>query len=336
MKRIIVFSLILLMLPVFVLIGQQREVNLYGSAEVRTIEFLAQQYEKETGVKVNWIRLSSGETLAKLRAESANPQGDVWWGGTTDPHSIAALEGLTEDYEPSIYDEIDPRFRDPLGNGSVIGVYVGALGFSVNKKLLDQMGLPVPEGWEDLIDPRYKGLIGVANINTSGTALTTLATQIFRLGEDEGLEYMKKLHANISNYTKSGSAPGILAGRGEIAVAIIFLHDSIYHAEQGYPVIPVAPVEGTGFEIGAVNLITGAPNPVEAKKFIDWVISAKTQEGLGSVGSYQIPTNLNAKVPDVAIPIDEVKTVDYDFSWVAENGTRIMDRWTREVFVLPR
>ncbi len=333
MKKVLILVLMVtLTIPLFA-----QEINLYGSAEIRTIEYLAQQYEAQTGVKVNWIRMSSGETLARLRAEHKNPQGDVWWGGTTDPHSIAAREGLTENYIPSIWDQIDKRFRDPLGDGSVIGVYVGALGFSVNKKLLDKMKIPVPQGWDDLLNPKLKGLICVANPNTSGTALTTLATQIFLRGEDEGIEYMKKLHANISNYTKSGSAPGILAGRGEVAIAIIFLHDSVYHAEQGYPVIPVAPVEGTGFEIGAVNLIKGAPNAAEAKKFIDWVISAETQTGLGrDVGSYQIPTNTGATVPSVAIPLSDVNTVDYDFGWVADNGVRIQDRWTREVFTMPR
>jgi iron(III) transport system substrate-binding protein len=321
---------------VFSAFAQADTLNLYGSAEPRVIEFLAKQFEKETGNEVNWIRMSSGETLARLRAEKNNPQADVWWGGTLDPHSAGALDGLTEPYKPSIFEEIDPRFRDPIGDNLVIGVYVGILGFSVNEEALKSMNLPVPRGWDDLIDPKYKGLIGMANPNTSGTALTMLATQVFLRGEDEGLEYMKKLHKNISNYTKSGVAPGVLAGRGEIAIAIIFLHDAVYHAIEGYPVTPIVPVEGTGYEIGGLNLVKGAPHPELGKKFIDWVVSAPVQESLASVGSFQLPTNTKAKVPKESIPIESVKIVDYDFKWVAENGQRIQDRWTREVFTLPR
>lgn len=311
-------------------------LSLYGSAEPRSVEVLAQGFEKATGTKVNWIRLSSGETLARLRAEKDNPQADVWWAGTIDPHSVAALEGLTESYCPSIYDQIDPRFRDPIGDCKVIGVYVGILGFSVNEGVLKEMNLPIPTGWDDLIDPRYKGLIGIANPNTSGTALTMLATQVFLRGEDAGIEYMKKLHKNIANYTKTGVAPGVLAGRGEIAIAIVFLHDAIYHAEQGYPVKPVVPKEGTGYEIGGLNLVKGAPHPELAKKFMDWVVSAEAQETQATVGSYQLPTNINAKVPAVSVRIESVKTVNYDFKWVAENGVRLTDRWTREVFTMPR
>lgn len=344
MKKLIVITLAILLAASLSASAQEKVLNLYGSAEPRSVEALAKGFEKHAGVKVNWIRMSSGETLARLRAEKDNPQADVWWGGTLDPHSIGALEGLTEQYCPSIYDQLDPRFRDPLGGCQVIGVYVGILGFSLNEGVLKEMGLPAPTGWEDLLDPRYKGLIGVANPNTSGTALTTLATQIFRKGEekggkvdeDEAIEYMKKLHKNIANYTKSGVAPGILAGRGEIAIAIVFLHDVVYQIEEGYPVTALAPKEGTGYEIGGLNLVKGAPHPELAKQFMDWVVSAEAQEGQAEIGAYQLPTNSTAKVPEVSIPIDSVKTVNYDFPWVAENGVRMIDRWTREVFTLPR
>ena len=336
MKKLIGITLLVL-LTVSVSLSAQQVLTLYGSAEPRSVEVLAKGFEKANrGVKVNWIRMSSGETLARLRAEKGNPQADVWWGGTTDPHSIAALEGLTENYRPSIWQQLDPRFRNPLGDWKVIGVYVGALGLSINEGVLRRRGLPIPTGWDDLTNPLYKGWIGVANPNTSGTALTTLATQIFLRGEDEGIEYMKKLHKNIAHYTKSGVAPGILAGRGEIAIAIVFLHDVVYQIEEGYPVTALAPKEGTGYEIGGLNLIKGAPHRELAKKFIDWVVSAEAQETQPKVGAYQIPTNMNAKMPEKAIDINAVKTVDYDFTWVAENGVRIQDRWTREVFTLPR
>lgn len=344
MKKIIGMGLVLVFMLSLSVAAQDKVLTLYGSAEPRSVEVLAQGFEDATGVKVDWIRMSSGETLARLRAEKENPQADVWWGGTLDPHSIAAVEGLTENYCPSIYDELDPRFRDPLGDCQVIGVYVGILGLSANEGLLKEMGIPTPTGWEDLLNPQLKGLIGVANPNTSGTALTTLATQIFRKGEakgekldeEAGLEYMKALHANIANYTKSGVAPGILAGRGELAVAIVFLHDVIYQIEEGYPVTAIAPTEGTGYEIGGLNLIKGAPQLELAKQFMDWVVSAEAQETQAAIGAYQLPTNTTAKVPESAIPIDSVATVDYDFKWVAENGVRVIDRWTREVFTLAR
>ncbi len=336
MPKIICITLTVLLIVTMTAIAQQKVLNLYGSAEPRIVEHLAIGFEKESGSKVNWTTMSSAETLARLRAQSSNPQADVWWGGTLEPHLIAAREGLTVPYRPTRFNELYPQFRDPIGGYQVIGAYVGVIGFSVNETVLKKMGLPSPEGWKDLLDPRYKGLIGVANPNTSITALTTLATQIFLWGENEAFNYMKRLHKNIAYYTISGVTPDILAGRGEIAIAIIFLHDSVYHTEQGYPVTQVVPCEGTGYEIGGLSLIKGAPNPKLAKQFIDWVLAAEVQESLADFGFYQLPTNIKLKVPELSIAIDSVNTVDYYFKWVADNSIRIKYRWTQEVFKISR
>jgi hypothetical protein len=93
-----------------------------------------------------------------------------------------------------------------------VGIYSGALGYSYNTDLLKKQGLPEPKCWADLIKPVYKGKIQVANPNSSGTAYTMLATLVQLFGEDEAFDYMKALHANINQYTKSGSAPIKAAG----------------------------------------------------------------------------------------------------------------------------
>jgi iron(III) transport system substrate-binding protein len=56
-------------------------------------------FERETGIKVAMTRKSSGETYAQVKAEAANPRGDIWWGGTGDPHLQAAEEDLTQEYK---------------------------------------------------------------------------------------------------------------------------------------------------------------------------------------------------------------------------------------------
>src|SRR3712207_2066082 len=61
-------------------------------------------FERETGIKVSMTRKSSGELYAQVRAEAQNPRGDVWWGGTGDPHLQAAEEGLTLEYKSANID----------------------------------------------------------------------------------------------------------------------------------------------------------------------------------------------------------------------------------------
>ena len=91
--------------------------------------------------------------------------------------------------------------------------------------------------------------------STSGTAYTTLASMVQLFGEDGGFNYMKGLHQNISQYTKSGSAGIKAASRGEITIGVVFVHGAVKQAVSGFPIEAVSPCEGTGYEIGSASII---------------------------------------------------------------------------------
>ena len=236
------------------------KLTYYCSADEAWCQLMADAFEEETGIEVSMTRKSSGETFAQIKAEAENPKGDVWWGGTGDPHLQAAEEGLTRSYDSPMRGELhDWAIRQAeAADDKTIGIYSGALGFGYNSELLESNGLPEPACWQDLTRPEYKGHVQMANPNSSGTAYTTLATIVQLFGEEEGFEFMKGLHANINQYTKSGSAPIKAAARGETTIGIVFLHDAVAQTESGFPVVSVAPCEGTGYEIGSMSLIDGA------------------------------------------------------------------------------
>ena len=71
------------------------KLTLYCSPQIEWCQLMVKEFEKSTGIKVAMTRKSSGETFAQIKAERRNPKGDVWWGGTGDPHLQAAEEGLT-------------------------------------------------------------------------------------------------------------------------------------------------------------------------------------------------------------------------------------------------
>src|SRR5919112_1700344 len=77
----------------------QGELVLYCTVQEEWCRPMVAAFEKATGIKVLMTRKSSGEFYAQLKAEASNPRGDVWWGGTGDPHLQAAEEGLTEAYK---------------------------------------------------------------------------------------------------------------------------------------------------------------------------------------------------------------------------------------------
>jgi len=316
--------------------AQENILVLYGSPDRDWVAAVAAKFEKDTGIKVQWIRASSNEMYARIEAEKANPQGDVWFGGTGDPHFDAAMKGLTEPYCTPMMPELREWMRDPIGGCRTIGLYAGPLGWAVNEGLLKKLGKPMPKTWDDLAKPEYKGLIAVANPNTSGTAYTELVTILLLKGEDKGWDYLAKLHQNTSQYTKSGSAPGQLAGRGEVAIAIVFLHDAIMYADEGFPVKPVAPADGTGYEIGGLSLIKGAPHMANAKKFIDWALTPDVQLIAKDFRSFQLQSNKKTPLPAVVIKhgmdFEHVKTIKYDFLWASQNRDRILKRWSEQIF----
>src|SRR5689334_13033798 len=74
-------------------------LTVYCSVQEEWCQLMVNEFQKATGITVAMTRKSSGETYAQVKAEAANPKGDIWWGGTGDPHLQAAEEGLTEAYD---------------------------------------------------------------------------------------------------------------------------------------------------------------------------------------------------------------------------------------------
>ena len=315
------------------------ELTLYCSPQEEWCQLMVTTFEAETGISVAMTRKSSGETFAQLAAEASNPRGDIWWGGTGDPHLQAAEEGLTEAYESPMLPELHDWAinQHEAADGRTVGIYAGALGFGYNTELLAEKGLEPPACWADLIKPEFKGEIQMANPNSSGTAYTALATFVQLWGEDEAFDYLKKLHANINQYTKSGSAPIKAAGLGETMVGIVFQHDAVTQKVAGFPIEVVSPCEGTGYEIGSMSIVKGGPNPESARKFYDFALRADVQTLARDVQAYQVPSNRNAEAPPEAPDFSTIKLIDYDFKTYgsSETRTRLLARWDAEVGSLP-
>lgn len=310
-------------------------LTLYCSPGEEWCQAMVNAFTRATGIDVAMTRKSSGETYAQIKAEASNPKGDVWWGGTGDPHLQAAEEGLTEEYKSPMLDKLQPwaLSQAASANNRTVGIYAGALGFVYNTEVIAEKKLPVPKCWADLIKPEYKGEIQIANPNSSGTAYTALATLVQILGEDAAFDYQKQLHANVNQYTKSGSAPAKAAARGETGIGIVFMHDGVQQKVGGFPVEVVAPCEGTGYEIGSMSIIKGGPNPEAARKWYDWALTPEAQEIGASVDSFQVPSNLTAKIPPEAPSLDKVKLIDYDFKKYGSSDVRksLLSRWDQEV-----
>ncbi len=311
------------------------ELNLICAADVVICEQMQGDFEKAHDIKVNMVRMSSGEAYAKIRAEARNPKTDLWWAGTGDPHLQAASEGLTEEYKSPMLDQLqDWAMNQAESSGfKTVGVYAGALGWGYNTEIFKQKGYKEPVCWADLLAPELKGEIQIANPNSSGTAYTALASLVQIMGEDKAFEYLKSLNANISQYTKSGSAPVKAAARGETGLGIVFMHDAVAQTAEGFPVKSIAPCEGTGYEIGSMSIVKGARNMENAKTWYDWSLKPEVQSRMKDAKSFQLPSNKTAEIPKEAPRFEDIKLIDYDFKTYGDPEKRkaLLERWDREI-----
>ncbi|MDE1462047.1 ABC transporter substrate-binding protein [Spartinivicinus poritis] len=291
-------------------------------------------FRKATGIKVHVLeRSGSGATLARITGERLNPKADVWIGGSLGAHAQAAFNGLTEPYRPNNFDELDPGFRDPLGNNRVTGLYTGVLGFIVNYDVLKEKQLPTPDSWQSLLESQYHGLIGMKSPLVSGTAYTTLATLVQMMGEDAAFSYLKKLYHNLSGYTHSHTR---LTSQGKLGITITFLHEAIEEKHK-FPeknIDTIIPKEGTGYEIGGLSLIKSGPNPIAAKHFINFILSEKGQI-LFNQTNYQFPVNVKVQKFSKAPKIDKRKLINFNFAWSGKNRQRLIDLYKQEVLANP-
>jgi len=297
-------------------------------------------FERATGIKVAMTRKSSGEVYAQIKAEAGNPRADIWWGGTGDPHMQAAEEGLTIEYKSAkLGEQQDWSVRQwEQSKGRAVGIYSGALGFGFNTDLVRKKGLAEPKCWADLLDPKLKDEVQVADPNSSGTSYTLLATVVQLMGEDKGFAYLKALHKNVNQYTKSGAAPAKAVALGETTVGIAFQHDLVSMVVDHAPVKVAAPCEGTGFEIGSMSIVKGARNLDNAKKFYEWALTPQAQQFGAASKQFQLPSNKTTPVDPRVPDFKKIKFIDYDYAKYGASAERrrLIARWEKDVNSLPR
>ncbi|RZI94402.1 MAG: ABC transporter substrate-binding protein [Variovorax sp.] len=318
----------------------QGVVNALCSTDGAWCEAAAAEFTRTTGIKVNQAHKGTGEIAAQIRAEAANPKTDIWWGGTGDPFLQVAEQGLLDAYRPAYINDLhDWAVRQYAMSGNLVGgFYTSTIGFGFNTEVLKKKKLPEPKCWADLLKPEYKGEIEISHPASSGTAYTIIAGLVQQMGEEQAFDYLKKLHRNITTYTRSGQAQAPNVAKGEVAIGVSFLFGFEKWRYEKYPVKTASPCEGTGYEIGGIALVKGARNKANAVRYYDWLMSPAGQAIGAKAGSLQTPANKTFQ-PDARIPSSSgVKLIRYDFEKYgkAAERKRLIDRWTREVESLPR
>jgi iron(III) transport system substrate-binding protein len=291
-----------------------------------------EEFEKATGIQVNFVRFSSGEALARVIAEKNNPRVDVLFGGPVETFAAGVKEGVFEAYKPPSFSALPARFHQP--DGLWIAMADDPLVFMSNNKFLKDKGLKPPASWEDLLDPAYKNQLQMADARTSGTAVTRIFSilEVNGRDEDRAFAYMKKLRPNVQVFTKSGGGGTIPVGLGQAGAGIFFIVDALKTKQEGYDVAVSFPREGIGTAAEAIALLKGAKNPAAAKKLIDWATSPAMQVLYAKYKINFIPAHPEVKVdPGLAEVLKGAKIFPIDENYAGANRKRIVERWVKEI-----
>ncbi|MEO3813131.1 ABC transporter substrate-binding protein [Sphaerisporangium sp. B11E5] len=308
------------------------KITVACGASERWCAMMVKRFSDSTGVEADFVRLSSGEALERIKAAKAGQEFDVWHGGEASSYVSAKIQGLLEPYRSRNAGEIRPGWADRENTWS--GVYVSVLGFCNNTKELAKRGMRPIGSWEELLDERLRGGVAIAHPATSGTAYAGLWTQMELNGRDHdaALGYMRRLHPNVLRYNTTGGAAALQAAKEEVAVGVGFSHDCVAAQEQGYPNLHVTfPREGTGYELGGVAVLAGAHNPGSARRYVDWALSAASQRLGPLVKFYAPPTNIMVPAHSKAVDPAKVKLVPYDVEVAGRAKQALVGRFSAEI-----
>lgn len=291
----------------------------YGGPEI-----IAKEFEEATGIKIQYLTMSSGEVLTRLKAEAANPQTDIWFGGGSDAFIQAKDEGLLTAYKSPNVGNVDTAFRDE--DGYWTGVSLVVVGFLVNDNRLTNRGLTMPDSWADLADAAYNDEITAPDPRTSGTSYAMVSGILQIMGEGDGWALLDSIYANISYLEKTGSAPPQKTLAGDYAVGIVpDPHNTLIH-NPGAPVASVFPEDGVIAWPSPVAIVKGAKNLNNAQLFVDWCLSPEGQKVLMEA-SPRVPTT-DVETLEGVPRLSDLNMADYDYIYWGNERERVLAEWT--------
>lgn len=301
------------------------EITVYTSLEEAEIaEYLAIAKKDMPDLRVNILRLSTGDLGARILSEGKHPHYDAIWGWALTNMLDPRIQSLLAVYQPKGSQRMSARFKDTDGKWFAPTGFMAAL--CVNTKRIEEKGLPMPNGWTELVNPVYKNELVMPNPISSGTGYLQVVSILQGMGGGErGWNFIRHLNRNVAQYTKSGSRPCNLASTGEYAIgasSALVAMDAIKH---GYPVKMVIPREGAGYELEANALSASASHKQDAERFLDWTISDSVAR---VYGKYKEIVGIEGIEHDADL---KKALFRMDFKRSMQTRSRTLIRWQREI-----
>lgn len=276
------------------------------------------------------------EIAAKIRAEAANPQCDIWWGGPHYDFIEAEQRGLLQPYRPSWAATSLPERHSPTDSWYAQFITPEIIMYNTAKLTPEQ----APQEWDDLIRPEWKGKIVLRNPPPSGTMKAIFAAMIWRAAgnrvdgpSEPGFEWLRKLDANTAHYASDPDEMYKYLKSADTPVTVWNMADVYIQRDTAqYPFGMIVPASGVPVLLEGLAIVKGAPHAEAAKIFYEFITSPE-ELSFQARSFSRIPARTD--LPRESLPAwmteREIKALPIDWVALAPKAKEWMDRWTRTI-----
>lgn len=309
-------------------------LTIYTARNKDVTDFVIGEFTKthpEYKGKIDVINMGAGDIPERVRAEKANPQGDVWWGGTQQSFELAANDNLLTTWQPDFASKIDANYKDAQGRwfGEILFPEV----IMTNTNAVP--AADAPKDWGDLVQPKWKGKVVIRDVLASGTMQTVYSSMIYRFYKDshsaqQGYDWLCKLDANTEAYAANPADLYVRMSRQEGVVSIWDLPDILIQKNQhNMPFGFVMPASGAPVVTDGVGVIKGSPNQAGAKEFLSFLFQPSLRAELASK-YFEIPTVPLDNPPSWMSDV-KIKRMDVEWSVLGQNQQEWMNHWSTKI-----
>lgn len=299
-----------------------RTLNVVATSESYVPLF--EEFTKETGAKVEFLSMSSGEVISRTKAEG-KPMADLWFGGGLDAFMAAKDDGLLENYQSEMTDKLPEEYKDKDGFYFSKGLTV--VGFLLNDSILEEKGLEAPKSWKDLADPKYKGEIIMSNPAISGTNYAALKGLLDLYGEEEGWDLFSKINDNIDFYSKRGKDPQEKTAQGEFAIGIIPVDKMAFDTAKDNNLTVVYPEDGIAWVPEGVAIFKDSENADVAKAFVDFMLGEKAQGMIAEIDGKDSNQLIVPGIEGLDLGLPKDRLVKEDLSTFGSMREEVLNRF---------
>lgn len=303
-------------------------LNLYGVTD--TVRPILDVFQEDTGIKVEHLTMQNGEILQRLTNENQSGVSiaDLWFTGGADTFINAAQKGLLVPYKSPSGEVLEARMKD--ADGYWYGTSLTLVNWVVNKNLIQEKGLKMPETWDDLLQPGLKNEVSMPNPASSGTAYNVVTAMLEVKGEEKGWKYLNNLINQVPYFTPRGSDPANLVVQGEAIVGINASNGDRELEVNNPQIALVYPKDGTGWWPQPVAIVKGTKNEEAAKVFIDWILSKRGMKTIADNRKAAV-ARTDVQTPDGIVDIKNIKLFATDFKANAAKRDAVLAEWAKSV-----